>query len=66
MYVVIRARARAGGRSIRSYMRDVVVDVASRPTADEVFAAMDEVNRSASSPVVTRAAVIADLAELRR
>lgn len=66
VYEVIRARARASGRSIQSYMREVVVEVASRPTADEVFAAMDEVNRAERSSGVSRESVLADLRELRR
>ncbi|HEY7044288.1 MAG TPA: hypothetical protein VH419_11525, partial [Nocardioidaceae bacterium] len=41
VYEVIRLRARRSGRSIQSYMRDVVVDFASHPTMDEALAAMD-------------------------
>ena len=47
VYEILRARARASGRSIQSYMRDVVIDFAARPTADEVFAVM------ANAPGVT-------------
>lgn len=66
VYEVIRARARASGRSIQSYMRDVVVDVASRPTTDEALAAMEDVRAASPSPGATRASVLDALAELRR
>lgn len=66
VYEVIRVRARASGRSIQSYMRDVVVDVASRPTTDEVLATMEDVRAASPSPGATRASVLDALAELRR
>lgn len=66
VYEVIRARARASGRSIQSYMRDVVVDVASRPTTDEALAVMEDVRAASPSPGATRASVLDALAELRR
>ncbi|MBP2365968.1 hypothetical protein [Pseudonocardia parietis] len=66
VYEVIRARARVSGRSIRSYLGDIVVDVASRPTTDEALAAMDDVRAASPSPGATRASVLEVLAELRR
>ncbi|MEQ3550693.1 antitoxin [Pseudonocardia nematodicida] len=65
VYEVIRARARAAGRSIQSYMRDVVIEAAARPTADEIFAAVDEVSSRTSATAVTRERILADLDELR-
>lgn len=39
-YEVIRKRARASGQSIQAYMRDLVVDQASRPSKREAMAAV--------------------------
>ncbi|MFP5019941.1 FitA-like ribbon-helix-helix domain-containing protein [Pseudonocardia phyllosphaerae] len=64
VYEVIRRRARAAGRSIQSYMREVVIETAARPTPGEVFAAVDATRSGAA--VVTRESVIEALDELRR
>lgn len=66
VYEVIRKRARAAGRSIQSYMRDVVIDVASRPTTEEALAAMEEVLEASDTPGATRQSVLDDLASDRR
>ncbi|SON62374.1 hypothetical protein MSIMFI_03899 [Mycobacterium simulans] len=65
-YEVIRKRARAAGRSIQSYMRDWVIDFASRPTAAEALAAMEVVRRESETPGATRESILADLAADRR
>ncbi len=65
-YEVIRKRARAAGRSIQSYMRDLVVDFASHPTIDEVMAMMESVRAGSDTPGATRASILADLAADRR
>lgn len=65
-YEVIRKRARASGRSIQAYMRDVVVDLASRPTTEEVLAMMEETRADSESPGATRESILADLAAGRR
>lgn len=65
-YEVIRKRARASGRSIQSYMRDVVVDLASRPTTEEVLTAMETVRANSNTPGATRESILADLAADRR
>ena len=65
-YETIRKRARASGRSIQSYMRDVVVDFASHPTTDEALAMMESVRASSDTPGATRQSLLADLAADRR
>ena len=65
-YEVIRRRARASGRSIQSYMRDVVVDLARRPTAEEVLEFMEQARADADTPGATRESILADLAADRR
>ncbi|HTQ21947.1 FitA-like ribbon-helix-helix domain-containing protein [Mycobacterium sp.] len=65
-YEVIRKRARAAGRSIQSYMRDWLIDFASRPTAAEALAAMEAAREESDTPGATRASVLADLAADRR
>lgn len=65
-YEVIRKRARASGRSIQSYMRDIVVDLASRPTTEEVLAAMETARAQSHTPGATAESIVADLAADRR
>ncbi|HEV7169011.1 MAG TPA: hypothetical protein VGN49_13705 [Micrococcaceae bacterium] len=65
-YEVIRKRARASGRSIQSYMRDVVVDFAGHPTVDEVLAMMESVRAGSDTPGATPESILADLAADRR
>lgn len=65
-YEVIRKRARASGRSIQSYMRDVVVDLAGRPTTEEVLVMMEAARADSDTPGATRGSILADLAADRR
>jgi antitoxin FitA len=65
-YEVIRRRARASGRSIRSYMRDVVVDFAGRPTTEEVLAMMEAARADSDTPGATLETILTDLAADRR
>ena len=65
-YEVIRKRARAAGRSIQSYMRDWVVDFASRPTTEEALAAMAAAREASDTPGATPESIVADLAADRR
>lgn len=65
-YEVIRRRARADGRSIQSYMRDWVVDFASRPTTEEALAALQDALANSDTPGATRESILADLAADRR
>lgn len=65
-YEVIRKRARASGRSMQSYMRDVVVDLASRPTVEEILARMETARADSETPGATHESILADLREDRR
>jgi antitoxin FitA len=65
-YEVIRKRARASGRSIQSYMRDVVVDFAAHPTTDEVLATIESALEGRDTPGATPESILADLAADRR
>lgn len=65
-YEVIRKRARAAGRSIQSYMRDVVIEFACRPTTEEALAAIDAALAASDTPGVSRESILADLAADRR
>lgn len=65
-YEVIRERARASGRSIQAYMRDVVVELARRPTTEEVLARMERVRSGSDTPGATDESILADLAADRR
>lgn len=65
-YEVIRKRARASGRSIQSYMREVVLDFASRPTTEEALKMMESVRASSDAPGATRKSILTDLATDRR
>src|SRR5256885_11108090 len=53
-YEVIRKRARASGRSIQSYMRDWVIDFATRPTTGELLEAMEAVRKESGTPGATQ------------
>ncbi|HET7389030.1 MAG TPA: hypothetical protein VFJ19_20470 [Nocardioidaceae bacterium] len=65
-YEVIRKRARRAGRSLQSYMRDVVVDFAGHPTTEEALAAMTAVRETSDAPGATAESILADLAADRR
>jgi antitoxin FitA len=65
-YEVIRKRARAHGRSIQSYMRDWVVDFASRPTTEEALSALQDALANRDTPGATPESIVADLAADRR
>lgn len=63
---MIRKRARASGRSIQSYMRDVVVDLAAHSTTDEVLVQMASARADSDTSGATRESILADLAADRR
>jgi antitoxin FitA len=65
-YEVIRRRARAAGRSIQSYMRDWVIEFASRPTTEEALEAMQVARAASDTAGATRESIVADLAADRR
>lgn len=65
-YDVLRKRARAAGRSLQSYMRDVVVEFAARPTTEEVLAELEAVRASTDTAGASRESRLADLSSDRR
>lgn len=65
-YEVIRRRAQASGRSLQSYLREVLIDFASHPTTGEVLAAMEAARHLSSAPGATRESILADLESDRR
>lgn len=65
-YEAIRRRARAAGQSIQAYMRDVVIDFASRPTKQEAWAALDAALAAEDSPGSTLQQIVRDVHEDRR
>lgn len=65
-YEIIRKRARASGRSIQSYMRDVVVDLAGRPTTEEILDAMAAARADSDTPGATHESILNDLRADRR
>ncbi|HZY76688.1 MAG TPA: hypothetical protein VFE40_10240 [Jatrophihabitantaceae bacterium] len=65
-YEVIRRRARTSGRSIQSYMRDVVIDFAGHATSDEVLADLEATLAENDTPGATRQSIASDLAAERR
>jgi len=64
-YETIRRRARAAGQSIQAYMRDQVIDLASRRTKEEVFAAVNATLAKRTTPGPTRESIVDILRELR-
>ncbi len=66
VYETIRRRARAAGQSIQAYMRDQIVDLASQPTKDEAWAAVESALAAEDSPGAALDDIIADLAADRR
>jgi plasmid stability protein len=65
-YEIIRRRARTSGRSIQSYMREVVVEFAAHPTTDEALALMASARADSDAPGATRESILSDLAADRR
>lgn len=47
-------------------MRDVVVEFAGRPTAEEVLALMESARTESDTPGATRESILADMAADRR
>ena len=66
VYEVVRKRARAAGQSIESYLREVVIEIASTPTTGEVLAEMARARSNDELDGVTRASILAALEADRR
>lgn len=65
-YEVLRKRARAEGRSIQSYMRELVVAFTTQPTAAESMATLEAALANSKTPGASRESIQADLAVERR
>lgn len=65
-YETIRRRARASGQSIQAYMRDQIVQMTSRRSKDEAWAAVESALAAEASTGVTLTDVISDLGHDRR
>lgn len=65
-YETIRRRARAAGQSIQAYMRDQVVELASRRTKEEAWATVESALAAEGSPGASMANVLDDLRADRR
>lgn len=65
-YETIRRRARAAGQSIQGYMRDQIVELASRRTKEEAWAAVEAAWAADDSPGSTLEQIVDDLAADRR
>jgi len=64
-YETIRKRARAAGVSIQTYMRDQVIEVATRPTPADLWQSVETILASENTPGATHEQIINDLRELR-
>ena len=65
-YQVIHRRARLAGRSIQSYMRDLIIDFAAGPTAQEALALLAQAGESSTAPGGTRESILDAMAADRR
>lgn len=65
-YAVIQRRARAAGQSIQAYMRQLVIEVTSKPTTGEALESIAAARRSSDAPGATRESILADLAAEQR
>jgi len=65
-YETIRRRARAAGQSIQSYMRDQVIELASRRTKEEAWAAVESALAAEDSPGSSMEGILDDLTHDRR
>jgi len=65
-YEVIRRRARQAGQSIQAYMRQLVIEVTSEPTAQEALASIAAARSSSDKPGATRDSILEGLAAERR
>jgi hypothetical protein len=60
-YETIRRRARAAGQSIQAYMRQQVIDLASRPTVQEVLEELEADLATRPPLVIDRRQLLADI-----
>lgn len=65
-YETLRRRARAAGQSIQAYMRDQVIDMASRRTKQEAWAMVESALAAEDTPGASLADIVEDLGADRR
>lgn len=65
-YDVLVGRARAKHQSLQAYMRDVLVEFASRPSKEEAFAMVERYHRDHPGDVVSIPAILEAIDEGRR
>lgn len=65
VYETIRKRARAAGQSIQAYMREQVIDLATRRTKEEALAAVEATLAKYQTPGPTPEWIADELRELR-
>lgn len=65
-YETIRRRARESGKSIQSYMRDQVVELAARRSKEDAWDAVESALADQESTGPSMEQIIADLADDRR
>jgi plasmid stability protein len=65
VYETLRKRARAAGQSIQAYMREQMIDLASRRTKEEVFAMVESTRAKRPESGPTRESIVNELRELR-
>lgn len=65
VYETIRKRARAAGQSIQAYMREQVIDLATRRTKEEALAAVEATLAKYTTPGPTTEWITKELRELR-
>ena len=65
-YEEMRRRARRAGRSIQSYVRQQVIELAAHPSVEEAMAALAQVRDARDTPGATRDSIRDDLDAGRR
>ena len=65
-YEVLRRRARREGRSLQTYLRQEIIDLAARPTKAEALARIDTLLQRVQGEEPTADSVLADIGAERR
>lgn len=65
-YEVLRRRARRAGKSLQAYMRDQLIELASRPSKEEAMEQVEAVLTRISGKGPTAGSILRDLRADRR
>lgn len=65
-YEVLRQRARAEGKSMQAYMRDLLIELTARPTKAEAVAAIQQLLARYGGAGRSAAEIVADVEAERR